>query len=312
MKTYLTETKKALRTELLSAISESGLSNNRFATERLGFSTPSRLSHIINSWEKEGLVGEETWQIIENYLMRTRVYKGVTTSNVRAIYNACYRAYTNKRVEVIAGDGGFGKTFALLKYKERQEAESRGRTTVYFFDASQVKTRKQFIVGLMQTTGCYREGVIAGQVQILRDHIARQDCLLVIDEVSSLKGDAVTIIKDVITAVKDFCGLVLSGTQYFLHNVSRGAARERHLYSELKDRLSLPVILDPPTDEEAEAIFKANGLSGEALDIAMGRRREMTRFSWKNKPTFRGIADCIDRIKSMYQPEVEVKLLEVI
>lgn len=311
MKSYQFETKKQLRAELMAAIADSGLSNNRFATERLGFSTPSKLSHVVNSWEKEGLVGDETWQIIENYLMRTRVYKGVNTGNVKSIYNACHRAYSMKRVEVIAGDGGFGKTFAILKFKEKIEADTKGRTTMYYFDASSVKTRKQFIVGLMQAIGCYKEGIISGQIGVIRDYVSRQTCLIVIDEVSSLKGEAVTIVKDVITAVKDYCGLVLAGTPYFLHNVNRGAAKERHLYSELKDRLPLPVILTAPTDEEAEAIFRANGLHGEALDIAMGRRKEMVRFSWKNKPTFRGIADCIAMIKSIYQPEVEVKMLEV-
>ena len=67
------------------------------------------------------------------------------------------------------------------------------------------------------------------------------------------------------TAFKDLCGIVFAGTPYFINNLNRGAIRDRHLFSETRDRLfMLPEQLQKPTEEEALAIFKANGIVDNA------------------------------------------------
>lgn len=306
---YTKEQKKQLRSELLEEIKASGLSNNKFAVERLGFSSGSKLSHVINGWDKPGLVGDETWQIIDKYLQRKQGFKLVATNNLMKVFNVCERASKFKRAMVVEGEGGFGKTTALIKYKEVQDAKENG-IKVHYMDASLVKNRKQFIVALMEVINCYKHGTINNQLLTIREAVKKQNCLIVIDEVSSLAGSSVTILKDVITAIHDIAGLVLSGTLYFMDNIRKGASKNKHLFSETKDRLfMIPEKLEAPTDKEAKAIFEANGLHGEALAIAMGEIPELIKKSWRLKRTFRGISDAFTTIKiaiseekSIYKP----------
>jgi DNA transposition AAA+ family ATPase len=293
---YAKEQKKQLRSELLEEIKASGLSNNKFAVERLSFSNGSKLSHVVNNWDKDGFVGDETWQVIEHYLNQKRSYKIVATKNLIKVWDVCERAYHFKSTMVISGEGGYGKTMALKKFKE--DAESKGKFKVYYFDASMVRTRKQFIVELMTLLSCYKAGTMSRQIPLIRDAVQKQKCLIIIDEVSSLAGLTVTVLKDVMTAIKDTCGMVLAGTPYFMNNINKGASKDKHLFSETKDRLFLlPEALEAPTEKEAKAIFEANGIHGEALDIVMGNDPKLIKKSFKAKPTYRGVADCITMIK---------------
>lgn len=309
---YTKERKIELKTELLTELKESGLSNNMFAVERLKFSNGSKLSHVINKWNVAGMVGEETWQIIENYLVSKRGYKIIATKNLVKIWNVCERAYEYKKTMVVSGDGGYGKTTALIKFKEKVEKE--GQFKVYYFDASMVKTRKQFVVELMNLLNCHKAGAMNKQIPLIRDAVKKQKCLVIIDEVSSLEGKNVTILKDIMTAFKDVCGMVLAGTTYFVNNINKGASSDKHLFSETKDRIfMLPETLNAPEDSEAEAIFKANGIQGKALDVVMGRVAKHIKKSYKAKPTFRGIADCITTMKIISsENKIKVKPLSIV
>lgn len=309
---YSLQEKKAMRDELESLINASGLSNARYAKERLGFNDGSKLNHVLNSWDKKGMVGSATWDTVANHISKSKGYKGVATDNLKKVWSACDRAYSLKKNIVISGEGGLGKTYALEKYKEKIEKD--GQFEVIYVDASMTSTRKQFVVALMVEIGCYKSGVINAQLIEIKKAMKKRDALIMIDEVSSLKGDNVTVLKDVMTVLKDTCGLILAGTPYFVNNLNKGAHKDKHLFSETKDRLfMLPVSLNKPTEEEAEAIFKINGLSGEALKIMMGKDKQMITMSYKVKQTFRGIADCIATIQmAENENKTEVKYLQAI
>ena len=184
--------------------------------------------------------------------------------------------------------------------------EAQKRFKVVYYEA-QKGTSKQFIAGLMEAFGCYRAGTMAAQIDEMRSFAMRQDMVVLIDEVSKLEGHLVTVIKDVMTALHGVCGIVLAGTPYFMKNLTRGAHRDRHLFSETKDRLFyITYSLEPPTEQDAEQIFVANGINDKpTLDILLNRigdraKKEALRSrSWLAKPTFRGIADCIDTIKAI-------------
>ena len=154
----------------------------------------------------------------------------------------------------------------------------------------------------MDAMGCYCHGTMAKQIEEMRAFAMKQNMLILIDEVSKLEGHNVTILKDVMTAMLDVCGIVMAGTPYFFKNLLRGASRERHLFSETKDRLFfITYQLDRPTEQEAEEIFTANGITDKnTLQILLGKskRKELITRSWLAKPTFRGIRDCIDMVRS--------------
>jgi len=297
MKDFTIEQKKAMRDTIIAMQENSGLSGNEFATKTLGFTSGSKFSHIRNNWDKPGMVGQETWEAIEKHIEKHQQYRGVPTSNFKKVWETCQRAYSLKKPMAVIGDGGLGKTFALEKFKEYTESQRAFK--VVYFDASMVKTNKQFVAGLMKALDCYHPGSMSSQLQDMRLYASKQDMLICIDEVSAMEGHNVTITKDVMTAFKDMCGIVFAGTPYFINNLNKGAIRNRHLFSETRDRLfMLPEILERPTDEEAELVFKANGItSKDMLDIVMGRNKKMQKYSYLGKRTYRGIKDCIDLVR---------------
>ena len=305
MKVYSTEQKKEMRDRIVALQENSGLSGNEFAVKRLGFSNGSKFSHVRNNYDKPGMVGQETWEIIDKYIQKAESYKGVPTQNLRKVWETCERAYALKKPMAVVGEGGLGKTFALEKYKEYIESQRKFR--VVYFDASMVKTNKQFVAGLMRALDCYKPGTMSAQILEMREFAKKQDMLVCIDEVSSMKGPNVTITKDIMTAFRDICGIVMAGAPYFINNLNKGAIRDSHLFSETRDRLfMLPEKLSRPTAEEAEAIFRANGINNEEdLDIVLGRRPEFKSHSWLAKKTFRGIRDCIDTLRMAELPSID-------
>ncbi len=310
MNNFTTEQKKALRDRIVAAQEASGLSANRFAVERLGFKNGSKFSHIRKNWDKPGMVGHETWEAVEKYLNASEEYKGVPTENLKKVWKSCEPAYTLKKAIAVVGEGGLGKTFALEAYKKHIEAQKRFK--VVYFDVSMIHTNKQFIAGLMHALECHKAGTMSKQIALMREHVRKQDLLILLDEVSSLQGHNITIIKDIMTAFRDLCGIVLAGTPYFTNNLNKGASRDRHLFSETKDRIfMLPERLSKPTTKEAEAVFMANGITGEALDIVMGRNKKLLSHSWVGKQTYRGIRDCIDMLRMAQMPEIDFNNIQL-
>lgn len=291
--------KKQLRDLLEEDLKNSGLSAAKYARERLGISDAA-LSRFWKEWNAVNVIGEKTWAAIKGYLDSKRTYRYVFTENVKKVWDVCERAYMTKKAMVVTGEGGYGKTVSLLKFKEKCERDRRMK--VYYFDASMTKSRKEFIEGLMCCVDCYEKNAISRQIPLIRKKLEKENALLLIDEVSSLDGSKVVIIKDIMTALRDVCGVVLAGTPYFLKNLNQGKARNGHLFSETSDRIfMLPVSLMPPTAEDAKNIFIQNGISENSPQMAMlmGEypKPGFERFSWSKKKTFRGISDCLISIR---------------
>ena len=292
-----TNEKAQIIEQLRLSIKDSGLSNNKFAEERLGI-TKGMISQVLNNWQSDGIVGENTWNIIIKYLNNTEGYKLIPTENFKKVCEACQKAYDNKVFIPLTGESGYGKTSAMEWFKRYQESNKGFK--VFYVNCEGVTTRKQFLSLILTTIGCASDGTIKQQLFRIKQTLTGKDCLLEIDEVSSLLDYRITVIKDLMTALKGICGIVFAGTPYFMINLNKGANKNKHLFNETLDRLFfLTYELTAPKDSDAEAILKVNGLNGEALDIVMGRNNKpaMKRFAWHNKPTFRGIADCLLAIR---------------
>lgn len=315
MANYTNKEKKELRDNLERLIKTSGISSNKYAAERLGVSGGT-ITNILNYWNTDGKVGDSVWTIVEKHVNQIGKCDGIATKNYKRVFDACDSAFYNKSAELVIGNGGYGKTYSLAKFKIAFERKMAGKVKVYHFNSAVAPKPKKFIAALMKELGCWQAGQMSAQLLELRRHFKENNCLLLIDEASALKGKDAVVIKDILDAAKDLTGVVVAGTPYFLENILAGKAANRHLFSELEDRFfSIPAILEAPTQAEAEAIFKLNGLSSEQIDIVSGRTKkaELKRFSWLSKPTFRGIDNCIQMILDINRkPTFEFAALQAV
>ena len=300
--------KKQIRDQILADQANSGLTKSEYAEKRLGLNK-SWMSHLDTKWDIPGVIGDDTWSRLKKYITGRSAYKCIATRNYIDIVHTCDRALQSKRALSIIGEGGYGKTKSLELHKEKLESE---KIKVYYLDAKGITTRKRLVVALLVACGCYKEGIISNQLEILRSFLMGKDALVMIDEASALEGTKVTYLKDILTALRGVCGVVVAGTPYLLKNLERGAAKDRFLYSETRDRFfSLATILHAPEDSEAEAIFRINGIDGKWLKILMGEMRgeHLQQFYWRNKPTFRGIEDAITLVRIAMTKEREISYL---
>lgn len=292
---YSRKEKENVRDAIRALHEKSGLSAAEFAS-RVGFTNASILSQMYTNLD---FIGEKAMETALKYIAKSK-YVGVVTENYMAVFNALESAYHLKNVQVIVGNGGYGKSFAIDKYREEKEREGR---RVYVVNLEGVHTKKGFIRIVCQGLGMKfsPRTTMREMIAEIREYMRRKDALLVVDEASALEGRKVTIIKDLMTALRGTCGVAFAGTPYFLNNITRHAMKDDHLFSELADRLPmLPVVLKAPTDEEAEAIFRANGCDDAEVDTLMGKAGERYKWlCWRNKPTFRGVADAIDFVKTV-------------
>lgn len=294
-KIYTLEQKQNVRQEIERLHKESGLSAGAFS-ERVGFTNPTVLSQLYNHPE---LIGEKAMETALKYIAKKQKYVGVITENYNKCFNTLESSYQLKTLGVIIGNGGYGKTFAIEHY--RDEKEKGGRVHIYTVNLEGVHTKKACVRTIIETIGIptSERSTVKQLIAALRNFLNARDCMLVLDEASAVEGTKATIFKDIITALQGVCGLVLSGTPYLLENITKHAAKGAHLFSELADRFPLVVtVLTAPTDEDARAIFQANGCDDIQIEALMGRAgKEYKWMSWANKPTYRGIADGVSLVK---------------
>lgn len=230
--------------------------------------------------------------------MKKNRIKAVRTRNFIEVERVCDSAYRMKRPLVLVGERGFGKSLALEAYKESNETS---KLKIILIDVALVgATPKKLISSILEATGNYKAGTIDKQLKLIRENLIRSDSLLILDEVSAMRGRDITILKDIMTALRDITGIVLAGTPYFWKNLNRGTRNDQHLYGETMDRMFfIDNRLYPPKEDEVLAIFKANGLSAQEIAIVSGKSDNPVfneRFDWHQKPTYRGVADAIELI----------------
>ncbi len=283
------EKKQELRNWLKEQIEQSSLSQNNYGKETFGW-TAGTTSNVLTKWNVDGKVSDKTWNQLQSYKSKSLGYVGVETDNYLAVHKICKMAQSIKSAMPIEGKEGYGKSFALKEFKELNP-----HIKVYYIDISLTGTTSKRVVSeIMKLTGDYKAGTIQKQLIEIGKRLSREKALIILDEVSALQGYHVTVLKDIMTALDEVCGIVLSGTHYFIKNLNRGANRDRHLYGETRDRIFMhEKILTAPTDADAVEIFKANGLTDAQIKTVIGTGK----YTWERKRTYRGIRDAIRLIK---------------
>ncbi len=241
--------------------------------------------------------------------MKKNEIKAIRTRNFIEVERVCDAAYRMKRPLIIVGERGYGKSLALEKYKKANETAKK---KIILIDVAMTgATPKKLISAILEATGNYKAGTMEKQLKMIKENLLRTETLLLLDEVSAMKGRDITVLKDIMSALRDIAGIVVAGTPYFWKNINRGTRNDQHLYGETLDRMFfIENKLYPPKEDEAIAIFKANGLTDKEIEIVSGKSDKPIyneRFDWHQKPTYRGIIDVIDLVLDARKVGIEDK-----
>jgi len=323
---------KALRDWLLEDARQLKMTMLNKAGEEIGTADYARLlgldTNTMNQfWTKwDTIAGAKTWSALLHYRSSKQDEVIVNTPNVERVFDACNDALSMKLPLVIEGESGLGKSTALKKY--RDYGLSAG-AKVYYVDLSPAESRvgehnireerKRVLAEIAQTVCAqgYKDGNKPAIIATIKESLAaKQNVLLILDEVSSLKGDYMTILKDLMSALKDVSGLILAGTPYFMKTVKNGATRDKYLFKELDNRIFIhKVVLSKPTEAIARNIFKHNGVNAEYMDLFCGiykkdgQEKKYGMWKWTNKPTYRGIMDLVKVYKRLIRKNMTVKVI---
>ena len=147
---------------------QSGLSAGAFA-QRVGFTNPSILSQFNTAID---LIGEKAMETALAYIKKHE-YVGVVTDNYAKVFRAMEAAYRLKNVQVIIGEGGYGKSFAIERYRDEKEREG---VKVYVVNLEGVRTKKGFVRTVAEAVGVklpYQRTVIKDLIGAVREALLR-------------------------------------------------------------------------------------------------------------------------------------------
>ncbi len=279
---------------------EKGISLSKYS-ELVGL-PKATLSYILNGQYDK--LGKGTIAKLQKIFSDKVEYKGIVTNNLKTVFEAAEEARLMKKTVAIIGEGGYGKTYSLLKYREKLLKD--GYDVLYVNAALAGATRKKLVMALIEKTGNYFAGTIEKQLKELKRRLQRKKVVVIIDEVSAMKGSHITILKDLIDSLEGV-PIVLAGTPYFWQQLEKGANRNKHLYSELRDRIAFHVELSAPSINEAKAIFKVNGLTSEEIKEILTSNRD-----WLERRSFRAIRDAIIWVKQKRNVKLDLEYLSII
>lgn len=184
----------------------------------------------------------------------------IRTKNTNAIFTACLNAIEYKQVFSIKGASGTGKTTGFYQFNKLNEKKEKKQSIVYIDCAKAGATPKGIVCALLDAFEVSKKGTIAKQIEHWEDELDKHTPdLLILDEVSAIKGNSVVFLKTILTATKTKCGVVLAGTPYFFDNLDYGASKDKHLFDETRERIFLhSLTLVPATETDAKLILEVN------------------------------------------------------
>ena len=253
--------KDKLRKAIVQYMDDRKMSQNKFA-ESANLSK-AHVSNIIGrKWQ---LVSDE---LVEKLSARFVIHKWglYPTANFNAIQTMCSETQADASTLTLPLYSGAGKTTALRAYTESH------RNAFYIY-CSQLMTRKDFLLAIMDAVGFRYDSNILDMLQETAKKVGRMDTpLLVFDEADKLSDQCLLLLKVLYDLLEFNCAFVTAGTEVLVKRIDRSAKRDKLGYREIKRRLFSNVRVLNPFDtarvavaQEIRAMCSDQGIGNESF-----------------------------------------------
>ncbi len=217
----------------------------------------------LKNGELEGLLKEAQWLQIGrrlNVSTSERKWKAARTMVFAYIESEVLFCKEHSKARIFVDDCGIGKTFTA-KYL------SRTVKNCFYIDASQAKTKNQFIRLLGRTIGVSDGGKIQDIKYDIKYFLqALPKTVVIIDEAGDLDYNAILELKEFWNATENACGWYMIGADGLRAKLLRGIQNKKVGYRELFSRFSEKFSSVVPVERmERENFYKA--LINEVLSV---------------------------------------------
>lgn len=199
----------------------------------LGIS-PSIFSRM-NKGEHTGLLETTKWIMIARDMgieLEDRKWNVARTDVFVKIEREVQFCKAHSKAMIFVDECGVGKTFTA-KYL------SRTIKNCFYVDASQAKTRQQFIRLLAKTVGGESKGQYFAVKETLKFYLKSLSTpVIIIDEAGDLEYEAFLEIKEFWNATEGWCGWYMMGADGLRAKIERGISNKKVGYAEIFSRFS--------------------------------------------------------------------------
>lgn len=212
----------------------------------------SVFSRIKNEKNYDGLLREAQWLNLGRELdveMNTRKWNMARTDVFNMIEADVHFCKENAKAMICVDDCGIGKTFSA-KYL------SRSLKNCFYIDASQAKSRQQFIRLMAKTIGVDdRDKYVKVKANIKYALKMLPSPIVIIDEAGDLEYTAFLELKELWNATDKACGWYMMGADGLRRKIERGIQNKKVGFAELFSRYSERFSTIVPTDKSEKIAF---------------------------------------------------------
>jgi len=196
---------------------------------------PGVYNQIKNGKTHDGLLRDAKWIHVGRELNvnpNDRKWTMVKTDVFTMISQDVEFCKANAKGKICVDDTGIGKTYSA-KYL------SRSLKNCFYVDASQAKTKQQFIRLIAKTIGVDSTGKYIEVKATLKYYIKMlPQPVIIIDEAGDLEYNAFLELKEMWNATEGCCGWYMMGADGLRDKISRGIRNKKVGYRELFSRYS--------------------------------------------------------------------------
>ncbi|SDE08450.1 ATP-binding protein [Riemerella columbipharyngis] len=251
----------------------------------------------LKKGERKGLLSATQWMNIGRKLQVTigkNTWKAVETDVYLEIRDDFQFCQQNAKSLILVDDCGIGKTYSAKILISQM-------CNAFYIDASQHKTKRNFIKALAREIGCGTDGTFTEILENIKYYInALSGCFICIDEAGDLDYPAFLELKGLINGTAGNCGWYMMGADGLRAKIKRGINNHKVGYREIFDRFSAEFRGITPDEKSQKYEFYDKLLR----DVAAANMSDKSKVSQIVKQC---LAKNSDKIKSLRYLETIIK-----
>lgn len=222
-----------------------------------------------DSLRKQNILIQRRQEVTERF--EAGRLKKIETQNYCTIMQACEATLKYKKMTVLIGYPGAGKTTALERFYESRRPDGTYGVVFFIVFKPSMKVKDIFKQIIIQSGDNYYESNLYDLIELSAHKIKKlsfekgSPALVIIDEAGKLKEKDMEHIHEFRDLTKGDCGIILSGPEFLQTRLDSLIKKGVRGMMEFKSRITDWVSLDRPTRKEIRSVCHENGIEDESF-----------------------------------------------